>query len=169
MSDLATSDRSNDQKRLRAGCDRFGQWGIRGLVGQIFLAGEESQERAPLLRVMIANCPTQHGIASLKRIEHRALCQRTFHFEGYLAAHVRQRSQMLGKYDSDHMTTILQRLFQGSAILQPQPANKAFTVANRGGSHISVVISPSVLMVAEFTQRGRLGVIHQVMHRLKRA
>jgi hypothetical protein len=93
-------------------------------VRQIFLAGEESQERASLLRVMIANCPTQHRIAGLKRIEHRSLCQRTFHFERYLTAHVRKCSQMLGKYDSNHMTTILQRLFQWSAILQPQPANK---------------------------------------------
>src|SRR2546427_2394366 len=39
----------DDEKRLRPGRHRVGQRGVRGLVGQVLRAGEESQERPALL------------------------------------------------------------------------------------------------------------------------
>jgi hypothetical protein len=39
----------------------------------IFRAGEESQERAALVRDVVADRPAQHGITGLKRVEDRAL------------------------------------------------------------------------------------------------
>ena len=69
---------------------------------QILLASEESQKWPPLQRDLIANRPAQHGITGLKRIEHRPLRERSLDFERHLAAHVRQRSQMLREYDADH-------------------------------------------------------------------
>jgi len=69
---------------------------------QIFLAGEESQKRPPLLRNLIANRPAQHGISGLKRIKHRALRDRTSDLKLNFAAGVSQRSQMLREYHADH-------------------------------------------------------------------
>ena len=58
------------QKGLRPGRDRFGQWGIRQLMGQVLLAGEEPQERPALLRDVVADRPAQHRIAGLEGIEY---------------------------------------------------------------------------------------------------
>ena len=69
---------------------------------KILLAREESQERPALQRDVIANRPAQHGIVGLKRVEHRTKRDWTFDVERHLAADVRQRSQMLWEYDSDH-------------------------------------------------------------------
>src|SRR5437867_1192630 len=41
---LAASDGAHDQIRLRSGRDRLGQRGIRGFVGEILLAGEETHK-----------------------------------------------------------------------------------------------------------------------------
>jgi len=79
-----------DDKGLRPGCDRIGQWVVRGLMGQILLAGEEPQKRPALVRDVIADGAAQHGIAGLKRIEHRALRDRTRDVELDFAANVRQ-------------------------------------------------------------------------------
>jgi hypothetical protein len=69
---------------------------------QILLAGEEPQERPPLLRDLIADRPAQHGIASFERVEDRSQRDRAVKLKFYFAADVRQRSQMLRDYDSDH-------------------------------------------------------------------
>ena len=66
----ASSDSPDDEKRFLPGRDRVWQQRIRGLMRQIFLASKEAQERTALQRDVIANRPAQHGIASLKRIEH---------------------------------------------------------------------------------------------------
>jgi hypothetical protein len=71
-------------------------------MGQILLAGEESQEWTALLRDLIADRPAQHGIAGLKRVEDRPQRDRAVKLKSYFAADVRQRSQMLRDYDSDH-------------------------------------------------------------------
>src|SRR5271168_23369 len=69
---------------------------------KILLASKETQERPPLLRNLIANRPPQHRIASLQRVQHRALRNWTFNFKLDFAAGVRQCSQMLRQYDPDH-------------------------------------------------------------------
>ena len=46
---LAAGYGPNDQKRLGPGRDRVRQWGVRRLMGQVLLAGEEPQERSALL------------------------------------------------------------------------------------------------------------------------
>jgi hypothetical protein len=69
---------------------------------EIFLAGEKAQESTPLLRDLIANRASQHGITRLQRIEHRALRDRTLDLELHFTADVRQGAKMLRKFDSNH-------------------------------------------------------------------
>jgi hypothetical protein len=52
---LAAGNGPNDEKRLGPRRDRVGQWGIRRLMGQILLAGEEPQERPALLGDLVAD------------------------------------------------------------------------------------------------------------------
>src|SRR5437763_3745101 len=70
----------------------------------ILFAGEEPQERATLLRGVIADCPLQHRITRLKRVEDRAQRDRTFDLERHVAVYLRQRPQMCREYDSDHFS-----------------------------------------------------------------
>src|SRR5580704_9157854 len=53
---------------------------------------------------MVADGPTQHGIAGLKRVEHRPLRDGTGDVEFHVAADVGQRSQMRWEYDADHVS-----------------------------------------------------------------
>src|ERR1700735_976318 len=69
---------------------------------QIFLAGEEAQERPPLLCDLIANRPAQHRIASLKRVKHRTKRDWTSDVERQFVGDVGQRAKMLREYDPDH-------------------------------------------------------------------
>ena len=77
-------------------------------MGQILLAGEETQERPTLLRGLVANRPAQHGIASLERVDDRPQRDQAVELKFYFAAGVRQRSEMLRDYDSDHFGIPLQ-------------------------------------------------------------
>jgi hypothetical protein len=106
MRSLASRDGADNQKRFFPRCDCLGQRGIRQFVGEIFLAGEETQEGAPLLRDLIANRAAQHGIPRLKRIEHRALRDRTLDLELHLTPDMRQSSKMLRKFDSNHAISL---------------------------------------------------------------
>ena len=72
-------------------------------MGEVFFAGEESEEGAALLRVVVADGSAQHGIAGLERIQHRTLRDRALYFERHLAADVRQGSEMEGEDDADHV------------------------------------------------------------------
>jgi hypothetical protein len=87
----ATSNRSHDQKRLRAGRDRFGQWRIRRIVRQILLTGEESNERTALERDLIANRTAQHGISRLQRVEHSPLCHLASDLDLHFTRNLRER------------------------------------------------------------------------------
>jgi hypothetical protein len=71
-------------------------------VGEIFLAGEESQERPALLRAVIANRAAQHGIARFQRVEHRSLRDRALDLYFDLTADVCECSEVLREFDSDH-------------------------------------------------------------------
>ena len=65
--------------------DRVGQRGIRRLMGQVLLAGEEPQERPAPLGDVVADRPAQHRIAGLERVEDRALRGRALDAELHLA------------------------------------------------------------------------------------
>ena len=67
---LAAGNGADDDKGFFPGHDRVGQWFVRRLMRQVFLASEEAQERPPLLRDLVANRTAQHGISSLERVEH---------------------------------------------------------------------------------------------------
>lgn len=71
---------------------------------QIPCAGKEPQERSALVRDVVADRPAQHRIASLERIEHRALGHLTFDVERHFPVDFRELPQMCGKHDSDHGT-----------------------------------------------------------------
>src|SRR6266566_2210880 len=63
----------NDQKRFGTPDDRLWQQGLlRRFEGQVFFAGEESNERPALERVVVANRPAQHRITRFERVEERA-------------------------------------------------------------------------------------------------
>jgi hypothetical protein len=74
---LSAGDRADDQERLFARDDGFGQGCIGRFVGQILLTGEEAQESATLLGCVIADRALQHGIRCFDSVEHRALRDRT--------------------------------------------------------------------------------------------
>jgi hypothetical protein len=70
-------------------------------VRQIFLAGEEAQECAPLLGDVIADRALQHRVCRLDRIEHRALRHRTFHFNFDFVPDMCQRTKVLRKFNAN--------------------------------------------------------------------
>src|SRR6185436_16124091 len=98
----AAGDRSDDEKRLVSTRDRVGQRGIRRLVRQVLLAGEEPQERAALPGRMVADRPSQHRVAGLERIQDRALGHRTLDLELDVSVDAGQRPQMRRQRDADH-------------------------------------------------------------------
>src|SRR6267378_1510951 len=99
---LAASHGPDDQQRLGARRDRVGERGIRRLVGQIRLAGEQPHERPALLRDVVADRPAQHRVAGLERVEDRALRGHTLDVELHLAVDVLERPQMRREHDPDH-------------------------------------------------------------------
>ena len=102
----SAGDGPDDDERLLPRCDSIRQRGVGRLVGQIFLAGEEAQERAALLGVVVADGAAQHGIARLKCVQHRTLRDRTIDFERHLAADVGEVSEVEGEDYADHASNI---------------------------------------------------------------
>ena len=99
---LAASNSPYDQKGLFPGRDFVGKWSIRRFMGQILLAGEETQEWPALLRDMVPDGASKHGIASLERVKHRTLRGRALDFELHFAVNARQRPQMCRQLNADH-------------------------------------------------------------------
>src|SRR5205823_177714 len=73
---LTTRNGPDHNKWLFPGCDCIGERGVGRLVGEVFFAGEEAQEGAALLGVVVADGAAQHGIAGFERVQHRALRDR---------------------------------------------------------------------------------------------
>ena len=62
---LAAGDGTDYKKGLGA-CGYFGgKQRVPRFVGEVFGAGEEAQERAALLGIVVADCAAKHGIARL--------------------------------------------------------------------------------------------------------
>jgi len=64
-------------------------------MGEILLAGEETQERAPLLGDVVADRAAQHRVPGLQCVKNRALCDWTFDGKRHLGIDVRQGSQVV--------------------------------------------------------------------------
>jgi hypothetical protein len=69
---------------------------------EILFAGKETQECPTLKRDVVADRPAQHGIPRLERIKNGLLGDWRRDLELYFTAHMRQRTEMVGKNDSDH-------------------------------------------------------------------
>ena len=68
------------------------------------MCSSDLHESPALLLDVIANGALQHRVASLKGIKNRPLRDLTLHFEVYLAADLRQRSQMRRQHDPNAPT-----------------------------------------------------------------
>ena len=68
------------------------------------LAGEETEERAPLVRDLIANRSAQHRIPRLERVENCARRRGAIDAQLHLAAHAGEGAQMLRQDDPDHVS-----------------------------------------------------------------
>src|SRR5579862_4503786 len=99
---LTAGKRSYDEEGLRSRGNSIGERGIWRLMRQVLLTGEETQKWTALLRDAIADRAAQHWIASLERVEHRALGDPTLDVDLYFTVDLRQRSQMGWKLDSNH-------------------------------------------------------------------
>ena len=71
-------------------------------MGPILCTNEESQERTALSRNVVANRAAQDRVRRFQGVQDRLQCRRTLDLDLYLAANVRQRSQVLRQYHSDH-------------------------------------------------------------------
>src|SRR5205807_2784024 len=98
----AARDRPDDEKRLDSRRDRVGQRSVRWLVGQVPLAGKESQERPSLLGAMVPDGPAQHGIPGLERVEYRRPRDLAGDLELHLPFDVRQRPEVRREHHADH-------------------------------------------------------------------
>ena len=99
---MAAGNGPDNAKRLRAAGHGLGQGRVGRFVGQIFYAGEEAQERPPLLGGVVADGAAQDGVARLQRIEQRPLCGRPANFDRDLRARPGQGAQVVGDDDANH-------------------------------------------------------------------
>src|ERR1700736_5603668 len=97
----ASRDRADDQEWLPPGDDQVGQRRIRRLVGEVLLASEESQKRAPPPGRLVADRSPQHRIFRLERVEHRALSDRVADLDLHLTTNASQGPQVRRQNDPD--------------------------------------------------------------------
>src|SRR3989442_13432211 len=98
----AAGDGPDDEKRLCPRRDRVGKRGIWGVVGQVPLARKDSQERPSLRGDVVADRPSEHGIAGLERVEHCASSDPPQNVELHLAFDLGQRPQVWRQHHADH-------------------------------------------------------------------
>jgi hypothetical protein len=100
---LATAgDGADDQQRLSSRRYRLRQWSVHRFVRPILLAHKETEKGTPLLRVVVANRASQHGIARLQGIERATQGDRLIDIQGHRTIHLRQGAQMMRQLHSDH-------------------------------------------------------------------
>ncbi len=99
---LPARDRPNDKERLFSGDHGLREWRVRRVKRQVFLAGEEAQEGAPLLCHVVTDGAAQHWIASLEGIEDGPHCDLALDVKLDFRTDLRQCSQMLRKHDANH-------------------------------------------------------------------
>jgi len=93
---------AHNHERLFAFHDSIGQRDIRRLMRQIQPTREEPDEGPALVSDVIADRSAQHWILGFQGIQDRAQYRWTLNLQLDLFADVRQSSQMMWKFDSDH-------------------------------------------------------------------
>ena len=68
----------------------------------VFVAGEESQKRSPLLRRVIADRAAQHWVACFERVENGALRRRAVDGEFDFAVDLGKRPEVKRQDDANH-------------------------------------------------------------------
>src|SRR4051794_6639699 len=79
---------------------------MRRVVGEGLLAGGEAQEGTTNMRYVVADCPLQHRITSLKCIQPRGLSARLRDFQVNLAVPLGQHSQMIRQHDANQHESV---------------------------------------------------------------
>jgi len=107
-SSLAARHRADDQVRFGPGGDGLGQRGVRLLVRQVLLAGEEPDERPALPGPLVTDGAAQHRVPGLQGVEHRALGDLPRDLEFHLAVNAGQRPQVRRQRHPDHVSVLTQ-------------------------------------------------------------
>ena len=95
------SNCTDDKERLFPRGNLVGQLHIPRFERVIFATREEAQERAALLRSMIANGATQHRISKLKRIDDGANRRHPFDLNLNFGLRLREPLQVIWNNDAD--------------------------------------------------------------------
>jgi hypothetical protein len=99
---LAPGNGTYDKEGFGTVRDHLGQQCVWRIVGNVFAASEEADERSPSLGTMVANRPSQHWIFRLEGIQDRALRRLAVQVELYLSIQTRKCAQMRRQHDSYH-------------------------------------------------------------------
>ena len=71
-------------------------------MGKVFRAREETKEGPPLLRDMVANRATKHGVGSFQGIQHGTDRDQSIHIEDNFVIDSSKSAEVRWKDDSDH-------------------------------------------------------------------
>ena len=93
---------ADDEERLPAADDGFGQRRIGGFVREIFLAGEEAEERTALAGRVIADRPPERRVPRFECVEKRAPRHRRRDLDLDLSVDACQRPQVRRERHPDH-------------------------------------------------------------------
>ena len=69
---------------------------------QVVLAGEEADERPPVLVDGVADCPEKHRIPFLEGVQQRTLRRNTVDLDLYLEADIGEGPQVRRQHNPDH-------------------------------------------------------------------
>ena len=98
----STGDGAEDDVGFFAFGDFFGERSVGGLVGEIFLAGEEADQGTALFGGLVADGAAEHGIFVFEGVQDRALGDRRGNIQLDLAIDAGEVAEMMGEDDADH-------------------------------------------------------------------
>jgi hypothetical protein len=99
---LSSCEGADHQKWFGAFGDACGKSCVRRIVGQIFLAREEPDERASLMRDVIADRTAEYGVLRLKGVEYRPQRRRAAYLHAHLAVDTGERPEVSRQFDANH-------------------------------------------------------------------
>src|SRR6185503_8671467 len=95
---------ADDEKRLVAASDRIRQRRVGRVVREVLFTRKESDKGAALLRRVVADRALERWVCCFEGIEHGSLRNRTLDVDQYVSRNLRQRAQVEGEYDFDHLS-----------------------------------------------------------------
>ncbi len=101
VADLPASDGAHNQEGVCSGAHRAGEQRIQRFVRKVASTRKETDERASLVRSVVANRAPQHRVARLQGVQHRGDSRGVCDVELYLAIDSRQRPQRRRERDPD--------------------------------------------------------------------